>query len=258
MSLDVNDRRFIARLANLIGSSGVLLCLGREGTTLWKDEPDGTMSKIEGLRLEDYHINPETIQYHAQSYPQFFSVLTPSPNDRRKVMNIGLTIMGSRIASRITHLDPADDVIGFSLLGLDEACVFDLLSKPIKEMPPHYALLAWDKLTDTTMPASFAQRSDESYAKNKKLIAARVVNSDSVGTTLYTPLSVECTGTLSVHDGFHQERCALYRDNISRELALSVASQSTRYDAMTFDQQCADLEMIANHKEKAASRTPEP
>lgn len=258
MSLGVNDRRFIARLANLIGGSGVLLCLGRKETTLWKDKPDGTMSKIEGLRLEDYHINPETVQYHAQSYPQFFSVLTPSPNAKEKVMSINLTIMGSRIASRITHLDPADDVVGFSLLGLDEARVFDLLSKPIEEMPPHYALLAWDKLTDTTIPASLAQRTGESYAKNKKIIAARVVNGDGEGTTLYTPLSVECTGTLSVHNGVHQERCALYRDDISRELALSVASQSTRYDAMTFDQQCADLETLANHKEKVASRTPEP
>ena len=256
MSLAVDDRRFIARLANLINRSGVLLCISNTGTTLWKNGPDGTMSKIEGLKLEDYNIDRETVQYRALSYPDFFSVLTPSPSAKDKVLRINLTTMGDRIASRITHLDPANDVLGFNLLGLDEATVFDLLSKPIEERPPHYALLAWDKLTDTTIPATMSPRSDESYARNRKIIAARVVGGDGSGSTLYTPLSVECTGTILLSDGAPHPGCALYRDDVSREMAQAVARRSVSYDTMTFDQQCAEVAGL--DAQKTRTRTPEP
>ena len=196
MELKLDDRRFIARLANLISQSGVILCIGNEETTLWSQGQRGEPMTRERVRLEEYNLNPELIQYRASMYPKFFSVLTPSPASKERALRINLTIMGERIASRIMHLDPIDDVIGFKLLGLDEPTVYDLLQAPLKEPAPRYALLAWDKLTDTTITATTQTRQQAPYYKNRKLIAARVVSGDGGDKTIYTTFSIECTGSL--------------------------------------------------------------
>lgn len=227
------DRRFIARVSNMIGGEGALLTIGRDETSLWDD------GKRVSVDLCDHCLDPETFLFNALRHHDYMRVGIPSPNSAEPIITTTLTSRGARLARHIRNPIPDREETGYDgLLGLDEHSIYTLLTEVSEQPAADYALIKWNTLYDTTLPVAVNDMTlSRSSAKDRfKLIACRVISRDPE-VAIYSPLSVECTGPIRIWSKDNQSDRASYKRDLSHMQAMGVAAMSSSFDRMTLGEQ---------------------